>query len=124
MSSKNFFSTLCISLFLLCACGKPIPELKNINLEEWKKDRGACTGARTQMLDAIKDQKNSLLKLDELDIVKLLGKPDENELLKRNQKIYHFFLTPSANCPNHQNEPVRLVIRFNAMGLAKEVSVE
>lgn len=115
---------LILSLFVLTACGTPIPDLKNIDLDAWKHDRGACTGARKEMLEAIEDQKESLLKLDELDIVKLLGKPDENELLKRNQKIYRFFLTPSASCANHQNEPLKLVIRFNAMGLAKDVTIE
>jgi hypothetical protein len=124
VGSKSLFFTASFLFFLFSSCGKSIPELKGINQEEWKQDRGGCSGIRTQMLDTIQSQKNNLLRLNELDIVNLLGKPDENELLKRNQKIYRFFLTPSASCANHENEPVKLVIRFNAMGLAKEVSIE
>lgn len=111
-------------ILIISSCGQSIPELKGVDLEQWKIDRGACMGEREKMMNAIIDQKNSLLKLDEWQIAKFLGKPDENELLKRNQKIYRYFLTPAKSCANQPDEPVKLVIRFNAMGLAKEVSIE
>jgi hypothetical protein len=77
------------------------------------------------MASAIKKEKNKLLALDEIQVTHLLGRPDRNELSKRNQKIYFYFLEPSAACAGQVNEkPLKLVIRFNAMGLAKELTVE
>jgi outer membrane protein assembly factor BamE (lipoprotein component of BamABCDE complex) len=60
-----------------------------------------------------------------MQIVELLGRPDRNELYKRNQKFYYFNLKPAPDCPNYNPEDnARLAIRFNAMGLAKEVMIE
>jgi outer membrane protein assembly factor BamE (lipoprotein component of BamABCDE complex) len=78
------------------------------------------------MSSAIEMQSKKLLALSEQEIVTLLGKPDENELYKRNQKFYYYFLEPSKQCSDTlgENDPQKLVIRFNAIGLAKEVSIE
>ena len=78
------------------------------------------------MSSALRSQSQKLLALSEQEIISLLGKPDENELFKRNQKFYYYFLEPSNACnlTSTENDPEKLVIRFNAIGLAKEVSVE
>lgn len=78
------------------------------------------------MSSALQSQSEKLLALSEQEIIDLLGKPDENELFKRNQKFYYYFLEPSKACnlTSRESDPERLVIRFNAIGLAKEVSVE
>ncbi len=72
-----------------------------------------------------------MLALDEMAIVSLLGNPDQNELYKRNQKFYTYFLQPGPGCAaanaapgDRDAAPKKLVIRFNAMGLAKEIIVE
>jgi outer membrane protein assembly factor BamE (lipoprotein component of BamABCDE complex) len=75
-------------------------------------------------MEAIQNQKEKLLALKESQIIELLGRPDRNELYKRNQKFFYYYLMPSPDCPNASTESKRLVIRFNAMGLAKEVAVE
>ena len=99
--------------------------LKNVDLEIWQNDKRACAGQRSEMSDAIEGQAEKLLALNEQEIISLLGKPDENELYKRNQKFYYYFLQPSADCAKSLAEnPKKLVIRFNAVGLAREVSVE
>ena len=115
---------LLLSLFLL-ACGKPLPTLPGIDKTAWTTDKGACSGARAHMLEAVKKNTDKLLALSEVDLVTLLGKPDEEELYKRNQKFYYYYLQPAANCGDTLTaKPLRLVIRFNAVGLAKEVTVE
>lgn len=77
------------------------------------------------MADALLSQKEKLLSLSELEIVDVLGKPDQQELYKRNQKFYYYFIKPSEDCnlPSPANS-LRLVIRFNAVGLAKEIGTE
>ena len=77
------------------------------------------------MAEALLSQKEKLLSLSELEIVDVLGKPDQQELYKRNQKFYYYFIKPSRDCnPSLSGNSLRLVIRFNAVGLAKEIGTE
>ena len=70
-------------------------------------------------------EKEKLLGLTEQQIITLLSRPDQNELYKRNQKFYYYYLEPSQQCvAATAGHAMQLVIRFNAMGVAKEVSIE
>ena len=116
-----------LSIFLLAAtisCGKSLPELENVNLTDWKNDKNGCGTYRSQHIEEIKTQKEKLLALDQGQIITLLGRPDRNELYTRNQKFYQYYLEAGASCTNPKEGAIRLIIRFNAMGLAKEVAVE
>jgi len=108
----------------ISSCGKTLPTFQNVDLKQWVEDRNGCSGSRSKMLEALKAQKNKLLGLSEQQIITLLSRPDQNELYKRNQKFYYYFLQPSQNCSVISNRALQLVIRFNAMGIAKEVSIE
>jgi hypothetical protein len=112
-------------LFILYSCGPSLPHLEGVDGLAWKNDRNACKGERAKMIDSLLSQKEKLLALSELDIVDVLGKPDRQELYKRNQKFYYYFVMPSQDCnlPTSSSS-LQLVIRFNAMGLAKEVVTE
>jgi hypothetical protein len=122
------FKQLSIFFFLILstvACDRPLPTLDNLDLEAWRKDRNACGTYRTSSINVIQNQKDKLLALKELQIVELLGKPDRNELYKRNQKFYYYYLLPSPDCSTDSLKTTsRLAIRFNAMGLAKEAIIE
>jgi outer membrane protein assembly factor BamE (lipoprotein component of BamABCDE complex) len=113
-------------MIMMSACSKPQPVLDGIDIKSWKDDKNGCGTTRTQSLQQIRLQKEKLLALSELDIVAILGNPDRNELGKRNQKFYYYFLEPSEYCQQGvvKDKAARLAIRFNAMGLAKEVRVE
>lgn len=113
-------------LFMFFSCGsKRLPSLDQVDLDVWKNDKLGCAGKRVTMKDALDEQTEKLLALDEREIISLLGRPDENELYKRNQKFYYYFIEPSKKCTaSASNNPKKLVIRFNAIGLAKEASVE
>lgn len=110
-------------LLILSACGKPLPTLDGVNLDKWKEDKNACSGDRQKMEQSLAAEVSKLRGLSEMDIVKMLGRPDENELYKRNQKFYSYYVTPGPDCPDHQETPRKLVVRFNAMGYAQLVSV-
>lgn len=111
-------------LFILCCCGSSAPDLEGIDTELWKSDKYGCLGKRTQFIIPITNQKDKLKSLTEDDVIDLLGRPDQNELYSRNQKFYRYFLEPGSSCEHAVPNPKRLIIRFNAIGLAKEVSVE
>lgn len=114
-----------ITLLITFSCGKPLPTLDQVDLDVWKDDKEACAGKRASMSTALQAQSEKLLALSESEIIDLLGKPDEAELYKRNQKFYYYFVDPSKTCPESATSGSRkLVIRFNATGLAKEVAIE
>jgi hypothetical protein len=115
--------TLCT---LLASCGKIQPTLEGIDMTLWKADRNGCGNERSRSVEKLQMQKAKLLAYSELDIVGIIGKPDRNELSTRNQKIYYYFLEPSPDCQQRHDDltPARLAIRFNAMGLAKEIRIE
>lgn len=117
--------SLILLVTIASACGKALPVLDNIDQVSWKDDKNGCSGKRMEMQDNFASQKDKLLSLSEDDIVALLGKPDQNELAKRNQKFYYYFLEPSGDChADGDDHPLKLVVRFNAVGLAKEVRLE
>jgi hypothetical protein len=125
MSTSKWYKYSIVSLFFLLSCGKALPSFEGIDLQAWKDDKQACHGARSSMIEAMDTQSKKLLALSQQEVIGLLGKPDENELYKRNQKFFYYFIQPSAACTNSNTQnPKKLVIRFNAVGLAKEVSVE
>jgi hypothetical protein len=110
---------------VVSSCGKELPELDGIDKKAFIEDRNGCLQKRRSMVDAIQNQKEKLLALEQMQIVALLGKPDHNELYKRNQKFFYYYLHPGPDCALPTDTvSLKLVIRFNAMGLAKEVSVE
>jgi hypothetical protein len=113
-----------IVLFAAVACSRPTPSLEGLDAAAWKADRHACQGIRAAGIAALQEQKKGFLGLSEMQIVSVFGTPDRNELYKRNQKFYYYDLQPSTDCPHATPTPLALVIRFNAMGLAKEISIE
>jgi hypothetical protein len=115
-----------IALILtLFSCGNSLPTLDGVDIHEWKNDKNGCSGKRIPMLASIQAQTEKLLSLSEQEIISILGKPDENELYTRNQKFYYYNIGPSLSCSSSVRvNPKKLVIRFNAVGLAKEVAVE
>jgi hypothetical protein len=119
--SLNLLFVLSIVFF---SCGKDLPTLTGVDATAWKDDKNGCEGRRFPMTNAIKIEKEKLLALDEGQIIKVLGRPDRNELFKRNQKFFYYFLQPAPECKLGNANPKKLVVRFNAMGLAKEVVVE
>ena len=77
------------------------------------------------MREAIDHEKEKLLSLNQTQIVKLLGRPDRNELSTRNQKFFYYFIDPAPSCNTRADSLAeRLVIRFSAVGLATEVAIE
>jgi hypothetical protein len=122
----NICKALIFSVFLLAvSCDKPLPTLEGVDAQRWKEDKNGCLDFRRNMWCAIEKEKEKLLALNELQITTLLGKPDQHELYKRNQKFYYYFIDDAPSCaPGKDSTAQKLVIRFNAMGLAKEVSIE
>ena len=98
--------------------------LEGVDSEKWKVDRNGCRGIRSSMEPGLKSELQKLKGLSEADIIGLLGRPDQNELYKRNQKFYHYFLSNGPGCEDSLSAVRRLSVRFNAMGYAQSVAIE
>jgi len=109
----------------LSGCGKPVPALEGFDKAAFEGDKNGCRGIRSDYEQILSKQQDKLLSLSETQIVELLGMPDQNELYKRNQKFYFYYIKPNSKvCGGPDSTSVRLMVRFNAMGLAKEVTIE
>ncbi len=106
---------------LLSGCGHPLPRLDGIDVERWRNDAHGCAGVRKVTIDTINHQKQKLQGLNEMELVELLGRPDQTELFDRNQKFYFYDLEGNSTCGTPAGR--RLSVRFNAVGLAKEVTI-
>jgi len=117
--------SIALTFLILSSCGRSLPDIEGVDITAWKNDKNGCAGERAKKTDILLSQKDKFLALSELDVVDLLGRPDQQELYKRNQKFYYYFIKPSPDCnlPSWK-ESLQLVIRFNAMGLAKEITTE
>lgn len=121
----NITKLFLLSVLLAVSCDRPLPTLEGVDASRWKEDKNGCLAFRRNMSEAIEKEKEKLLALNELQITTLLGKPDQHELYTRNQKFYYYFIEDGPSCGRGKDSTARkLVIRFNAMGLAKEVSIE
>jgi hypothetical protein len=100
------------------------PVLKDFDLESWKNDKNGCNKKRIDLADQLISQKNKLLSLDEMEMVSAIGKPDRHEIYKRSEKFFYYSIDPDSSCTPQIQQARTLVVRFNAVGLAKEISIE
>ncbi len=115
---KRNILILLIPLTFYCT---PLPELSDFNAELWKSDTGGCNGSRFDQIKSLMDQKDKIMSLDQPQVIKLIGKPDEHELSKRIQKFFIYYISGGADCENSNNNTSKLSIRFDALGKVNEV---
>jgi outer membrane protein assembly factor BamE (lipoprotein component of BamABCDE complex) len=111
-------------LLILPSCQKKALHLGGFDTSTWQKDRMGCEGLRSQMVDKLEDIKEQLMGIKSEDIAELLGMPDKNELYKRNQKFFVYYIDPAPECAGYDRHHTRtLQLRFNATEKVNEVMV-
>ena len=123
MTRLSQFSLIFV-LITFTSCGPSTPELKGFDRNKWKNDQNGCNQQREDLCKIVLANKDQLLGLGEMDIIEVLGNPDQQELYSRNQKFYRYYLTPNQKCSAPSSIVKKLVVRFNAVGLAKEINIE
>jgi hypothetical protein len=118
----RYITILIILVTVLIGCNQET-DLSNFDENAWKQDIGGCNSVRLSQLDALEAEKDKIKSLNQDEVIALLGKPDENELYKRSQKFFIYYITPKNCDSNESKEHKFLSIRFTAMGLAKEVLI-
>lgn len=111
-------------IFLLFSgCTKKI-DVGDFDTEKWISDRQACAGERAEMIDDILKNKENLLGLYQKSIIKVLGKPEGEELYERSQTYWWYYIDPALECDNAIEDPRKLTIRFTALGIANEIDIQ
>jgi outer membrane protein assembly factor BamE (lipoprotein component of BamABCDE complex) len=109
---------------LLTGCSQNNIQLENFEEEDWKNDKWGCKGKRLSMVDNLRENKEKLKGLNQFEVVKLLGQPDQKELYGRNQIFYTYFIDQSSKCQETEKRPKTFIIRFNSINQANEFILE
>lgn len=96
--------------------------LDGFDKSKWKAFNTQCSNYRLESANHLIENKAVLLEANQNEIESLLGTATEHELYERNQKFFHYRLTPDDSCGVYENLRF-LSIRFNAIGRANEVQV-
>lgn len=115
---------------ILVSCSNPnAVTQQEFDMKAWKKDRNGCENIRTTLVEDLEKIKPKLEGLDEVDLRKILGKPDFSELYSRNQKFYTYYIDASEKCTNSNSQNVKngerrvVQIRFDAINAVNEIVV-
>jgi hypothetical protein len=112
-------------LFILLFIGCEQETKVSFDNESWKADRNGCEKKRIGIYKKIIRSQNEILGLTNKEIIRILGKPERNELYRRNQKFFIYQISPASKCNITSDfETLFLFVRFNAVGLSQEVFVQ
>ncbi len=113
---------LLFSLFF--ACQNAEIDLEGFDATLWQSDQNGCEGKRIGQVAIFEQRiKPQIDQMSEKDIVKILGKPDRQELMTRGQKIYYYALEAGKLCQKEQSRIKIVQIRFDALNRINEVTL-
>lgn len=112
---------ICLFTFPV-ACGNKL-DLGAFDKAKWQADANGCSSVRNTMLEELEEVKPKLLGLYQKAIIKVLGQPEEQELYKRSQTYYIYWLDPMEGCTAPSEKPRKLEVRFTALGIANEINI-
>ncbi|WP_420318849.1 hypothetical protein [Ekhidna sp.] len=115
---KLYFSALII---IMSSCYKDL-SMDGFDKDQWNNALENCSSYRMEIADLIIENQDVLLQSTQNEIESLLGRAKEHELYDRNQKYFHYRLTPPNTCEDSETTKF-LSIRFNAIGRANLVQV-
>jgi outer membrane protein assembly factor BamE (lipoprotein component of BamABCDE complex) len=115
-------------LILICAagCSTDRNSQMGFDTDAWKEDKNGCLGKREEMLAQFDKSKDQLMGMRERELLQILGRPDKQDLHKRNQKFYIYYVQPGNQCEeSNALVPGRILrMRFSALDLVNEISYE
>ena len=114
-------SLFIFGLLLLSSCYKTLT-IDGFDKEHWVNYKSDCSTYRLDISDLIIKNQDILLKGTQNEVESLLGKAGEHELYERNQKFFHYRLTPPDTCDRYETVKY-LSVRFNAIGRVNLVQV-
>lgn len=127
MITQRFFKNTCILLGFLffVSCGQNVQLLSEEEQESFRQDRLGCQGKRKAFVTKFRKEKEVLLQMTDLEIRKLLGSPNREELYTRTQKFFVYYLEPGTQCEEKGSSqpPLILQLRLSAVNRVNEAVV-
>ncbi|WP_436516564.1 hypothetical protein [Ekhidna sp. To15] len=108
-------------LVFLSSCYNSL-SIEDFDKDQWINYEKGCSTYRMEKAQLIVDNQDVLLKGTQNEIESILGKAVEHELYERNQKFFHYRLTPPDSCGEYETIKY-LSVRFNAIGRANLVQI-
>jgi hypothetical protein len=128
--SASYTILLLFVLFTTLTSCKEEIDLQGFDIKKWREDYKGCKNNRLELLAEFDQKvKPKLQGLSEKEVYKLLGKADMNELSRRNQKFYYYFIESGKQCANDTDSSTntkparRMQIRFDAINNVNEVVI-
>jgi len=115
-------------LFLLCmvvglsSCLKKV-DVGDFDREAWRNDPKGCLSERPKLIKELNKHKKAILGLYQKDVLSILGQPEEQELYKRSQTYYIYYIDAAPDCEQPIENPRKLYIRFTSLGIANEITI-
>jgi hypothetical protein len=109
----------------VASCKKAV-DLQGFDANSWKQDTNACQNKRIALYeDFEKKIKPQLKGLSETELIALLGRADKQELFKRSQKFYYYYIEAGKHCANSGlvTQARMLQIRLDAINKVSEIVV-
>ena len=115
--------SICFLIISLAAssCYKQL-SMEGFDKEKWLTYGEDCSEYRLNIAPHILENESILLEKTQNEVESLLGRAEEHELYNRNQKYFHYRLTPSDSCESYETLTF-LSVRFNAIGRANLVQM-
>lgn len=108
---------------LLTACYQAA-DIQDFDEEAFKGDPFGCEGIRQSMRKQVQQLPQSLKGLNQYEVEATLGNADREELSNRSQKYLFYFIEPGPDCNGTAQDPFTMVVRFNSVGQANEISFQ
>lgn len=117
---------LLLSMLYVTGCGSAPDQFGQLNLAQWRSDRGGCNGVRAGLEPAFRAEMQQLKGKSANTIGELLGRPDINQIADRNQKFYIYFLEKGPQCdqPGVASRSRSVALRMSAIGLVTEITFQ
>ena len=112
---------LTLALLLTTSCYQAA-DIENFDEAAFRSDPQACEGTRLDMRAQILRLPQALQGFNQYEIEATLGKADRQELSNRSQKSLLYYIEPGPKCENAGEEPFTMIVRFNSVGQANEIS--
>lgn len=117
------YIAILLLIITLSSCTKKV-DTGDFDTQAWQEDVKGCEGIRADMVTDLQELKPRLLGLYQKSIIKVLGEPEEQELYKRSQTYYVYYIDAAEDCPVAIQNPRKLEVRFTALGIANEVNIK
>lgn len=112
-----------LAFLLLTACYQAA-DIENFDETAFQNDANACEGVRMEMREEVLQLPKALQGLTQYEIEATLGRADRQELSNRSQKYLIYYIEPGPDCENAEAEPFTMIVRFNSVGQASDISFQ